>query len=524
MTIKSSIALLGLSLAATTLPAQVWRADQGDGTYRNPVLFADYPDPDIIRVGEDFYFITTTFANAPGMTILHSKDLVNWQIAGHLMDRLEGNPRYDLSDGGDYRRGFFAASMRHHKGTFYVAVSPIGLNTRIYRANSPTGPWTYTELDRHAFDPALFFEDDGQAYLMTSIGTDGTVTLLTMNEDVTKITASKVVHYNKGAEGSKIIKRAGWYYLFNALPSKLALSVSRARSLQGPWETRPQIDDTSGGHQGALVDLANGEWAGFVMVDAGSIGRMTNISPVYWQDDWPIWGTPDAPGRVPDRAPKPIMGHPFAEPPASDDFSASTLGLQWQWNHNPDDRRWSLRERPGFLRLHATQADRLWTARNTLTQKGQGPRSSAIVKVDMRGLRSGDVCGFGTFGKISAQLSIVGSDKGRRALTMMVTDSTEDGPRTETRVASVPVSGQTLWLRTDMDFVRDEGRVAYSSDGRKWTGVGDHFPLKFDWRTGTFQGQQFALSCYNARPDGGYIDIDSFTLSPLPEAVEEARP
>ena len=142
----------------------------------------------------------------------------------------------------------------------------------------------------------------------------------------------------------------------------------------------------------------------------------------------------------------------------------------------------------------------------------------------MRGLRSGDVCGFGTFGKISAPLSIVGGDKGRRTLTMMVTDSTEDGPRTETRVASVPVSGQTLWLRTDMDFVRDEGRVAYSRDGRKWTGVGDHFPLKFDWRTGTFQGQQFALSCYNARPDGGYIDIDSFTLSPLPEAVEEARP
>ncbi|MDE0947243.1 MAG: glycoside hydrolase 43 family protein [Sphingobium sp.] len=524
MTIKSSIALLALSLAATALPAQVWRADQGDGTYRNPVLFADYPDPDIIRVGEDFYFITTTFANAPGMTILHSKDLVNWQIAGHLMDRLEGNPRYDLSDGGDYRRGFFAASMRHHNGTFYVAVSPIGLNTRIYRAKSPTGPWTYTELDRHAFDPALFFEDNGQAYLITSIGTDGTVTLLTMNDDVTKITVSKVVHYNKGAEGSKIIKREGWYYLFNALPSKLALTVSRARSLQGPWETRPQIDDTSGGHQGALVDLANGEWVGFVMVDAGSIGRMTNISPVYWQDDWPIWGTPDAPGRVPDRARKPIMGHPFAEPPASDDFSASTLGLQWQWNHNPDDRRWSLRERPGFLRLHATQAKGLWTARNTLTQKGQGPRGRGTVKLDMSGMRAGDVCGFGTFGKISAQLSVVGGDNGRRALTMKVTDSTEDGPRTDTRVASVPVTGQTLWLRTDMDFVSDEGRVAYSRDGQKWTGVGDSFPLKYDWRTGTFQGQQFAISCYNAKPNGGYINIDSFTLAPLAESAQAARP
>lgn len=512
LTVTAAVCALA---ALTPAGAQVWKSDQGNGTYANPPVYADYPDPDIIRVGEDFYFISTTFVNSPGMTILHSKDLVNWTIAAHVLDRLDGSPKYDLKDGGDYRHGFFAASLRHHEGTFYVAVTPIGQNTRIYRAKDIKGPWTYTTLDQAAFDPALFFDDDGKVYLATAIGSDGTITLHTLTPDAGKILSSQKIHYNKGAEGSKIVKRNGWYYLFNAIPSKLALTVSRARSLTGPWETRPQIDDKTGGHQGALVDLPNGEFYGFVMVDAGPIGRMTNISPIFWDNDWPVWGTPDAPGRVPERAVKPIVGKPFAEPATSDDFSARTLGRQWQWNHNPDDSRWSLSERPGYLRLKATQSDTIWTARNTLTQKGQGPAGRGIVKLDIAGIRTGDICGFGTFGKISAQLSVVGRADGKRSLTMRVTDSTSEGPRTEIRVPSILVSGRALWLRTDMNFVKNVGHVAYSLDGKSWTEVGGEFPLKYDWRTGNFQGEQFALSCYNAAPGRGYLDIDSFILEKL---------
>lgn len=507
----------GLLAIAAAGAAQVWRADQGDGTYRNPVLFADYPDPDIIRVGDDFYFASTTFANVPGITILHSRDLVNWQIAGHVLARLKGDKRFDLVDGGLYRRGFFAASLRHHRGEFFLAVTPVGLNTRLYRSASIAGPWTMTELDRQAFDPGLFFDDDGTGYIATAIGSDGTITLLTLSRDYRKVVNLRVIHFNKGAEGSKLIKRAGWYYLFNAIPNRLGLTVSRARRLAGPWETRPQIDDTSGGHQGALVDLPGGGWYGFVMVDAGAIGRMTNISPVFWQNDWPVWGTPEAPHRVPDRAPKPIAGHPFAEPPSSDDFATKTLGLQWQWNHNPDDTRWSLTERPGFLRLHATRAQHLWSARNTLTQKTQGPRGRAVAKLDLAGIRPGDVCGFGTFGKISAQLAVRGGQDGARALTMLVTDSTQDGPRAETRIPAVPIAPQEVWLRTDTDFTSATGRFAYSLDGTRWTALGGSFALRFDWRTGTFQGEQFALFCYNPGASGGYLDVDSFTLSPLPD-------
>lgn len=502
-------------LLASAADAQVWRSDQGDGTYVNPPLNADYPDPDIIRVGDTFYFASTTFANVPGLTLLTSKDLVNWDILSHLVPKLDDLPLYDLAKGGAYRKGIYAPSLRYRDGIFYVAVTPVDQNTRIYSAGDPKGPWTYVELNRAAFDPALFFDDDGSAYLATAVGSDGTITLHTLDRNATRITASKVIYFIKGAEGSKILKRNGWYYLFNSIPNRLGLTVSRARSLFGPWETRNQIDDTTGGHQGALVDLPNGEYYGFVMLDAGSIGRVTNISPIFWQDDWPVWGTPDSPGRVPARATKPIPEQTFSEPPSSDDFSGTTLGRQWQWNHNPNDRRWSLTERPGFLRLHATTAPDLWTARNTIVQKAQGPRTRGIAKLDLAGIKPGDVCGFGTFGKFSAQLAVVGGQGGTNSLTMRLTESTKDGPKTQVRVASVPLASKALWLRTTTDFIRNIGTVGYSIDGRNWRDIGGIFPLQFDWQTGTFQGEQLALSCYNPADGGGYMDIDSFTLSPI---------
>lgn len=510
--IVSAVAL-GLACAAASVQAQVWRSDSGQGTYHNPPLYADYPDPDIIRVGEDFYFASTTFVNAPGLTILHSRDLVNWDIASHVMPKLTGNPKYDLADGGDYRHGVYAPSLRRHGGRFYIAVTPVGRNTRIYSAADIRGPWSVRELDREAFDPALFFDDDGKGYIATASSADGTITLLSLNADLTAVTSAQKIHYYRGAEGSKLIKRGDWYYLFNAIPRRLALTVSRARSLTGPWETRDQIDDTTGGHQGALVDLPDGGWYGFVMRDAGAIGRVTNISPVFWQDDWPVWGTPEAPGRVPDVAAKPIAGGAFVEPPSSDGFGGKALGRQWQWNHNPDDSRWSLAERPGFLRLKATTSDSFWTARNTLLQKGQGPRGRAVVKLDARGIAKGDACGFGTFGKFSSQLVVTRTAQGGGELSARLIESTGDGPKTTAAGGARPIPLKDLWLSAEMDFTTDKAALAYSLDGKVWTAMPGDFPLAFDWRTGTFQGQQFGLFCYNPAGGPGRLDVDSFTLS-----------
>lgn len=508
------LALGGAGLAAGAAPA-VWTADNGDGTFTNPPLHADYPDPDVIRVGEDFYFITTTFANVPGLRLLHSKDLVNWEIISHVMPKLEGTKIYDMDGGTAYRDGVFAPSLRHHDGTFYVAITPNGhgQKTRIYTAKDPRGPWAGHELDRAYFDPGLFIEEDGQGYIITSGAWDGTATLLTLSRDFKRVVAEKKVHYNRGAEGAKVVKRGGWYYLFNSIPRRLALTVSRARSLEGPWETRPQIDDTTGGHQGAIVDLADGTDFGFVMIDHPHVGRYTQMSPIHWVDGWPVWGTPEQPGRVPATARKPVQGQPVRQPATSDDFAAPALGLQWAWNHNPDDTRWSLTERPGHLRLRPTKAAEFWLARNTLTQKGQGPWSRGTVKLDLRNLRPGDVCGFGTLGRFNGHIAITRGQEGGLTLGMnVIEDKARAGRAAEVRAAAVPLAAEAIQLRTELDFKTGQATCAYSLDGQAWTSLGGEFPAAYDWRTGTFQGPQFAIFCYNENPGEGFVDVDGFAF------------
>jgi beta-xylosidase len=504
--IKVRIALYG-ALGFCLLNTRAWQSDNGDGTFTNPPLYADYPDPDIIRVGEDFYFATTTFVNSPGLTILHSRDLVNWEIVSQVIPRLDGREQYDLKKGGDYRRGIFAPSLRCHDGTYYIAVTPVNQNTRIYYAKDIRGPWQFRELDRAAFDPGLFIESDGTGYIATSGGWDGHVTLLKLSADFSKVVEAHGIFYYPGIEGSKVIKRAGWYYIFNARPSKLALTCSRATNIFGPYETIEPLNDRTGGHQGAIVDLPDGGWYGFVMKDCGAVGRMTYISPIVWTNNWPLWGTPDVPGKVPAAARKPVQGKPVCQPATSDDFNSPTLGLQWQWNHNPDNARWSLTERPGFLRLKPTLATNFWFARNTLTQKGQGPWSRGEVKLDLRNLKPGDVCGFGTLGKVNGHITIRGERDGKSALAMNVI---VDGGSSETRVADKPIQATDIYLRTDLDFVRNKGTCSCSFDGRQWTTLGGEFDLAFDWRTGTFQGEQFAIFCFNPNPGDGFVDVGLF--------------
>jgi beta-xylosidase len=197
----------------------------------------------------------------------------------------------------------------------------------------------------------------------------------------------------------------------------------------------------------------------------------------------------------------------MCQPAASDDFSSPVLGLQWQWNHNPDDSRWSLAERPGFLRLKPTMATNFWTARNTLTQKGQGPWSRGEVKFDLSHLKPGDVCGFGTLGKFNGHIAANCGSDGKIFLSMNVI---EDGGNSETHVAAEPIQAKDLFLRTDLDFKRNKGICSYSFDGKNWTRLGGEFNLAFDWRTGTFQGEQFAIFCFNPSPGDGFVDVDQF--------------
>jgi beta-xylosidase len=331
-----------------------------------------------------------------------------------------------------------------------------------------------------------------------------------LSADFSRIIEARGIFYYRGVEGSKIVKRDGWYYIFNALPAKLALTCSRAKSIHGPYETIEMLNDRTGGHQGAIVDLPDGSWYGFVMRDCGAVGRMTYLSPIFWRDDWPVWGTPSSPGRVPATARKPIQGQAICQPATSDDFTSPTLGLQWQWNHNPDNSRWSLRERSGWLRLRPTVADDFWLARNTLTQKGQGPWSRGEVRFDLSHLKPGDVCGFGTLGKVNAHIAARCGGGGQLTLAMQVS---VDAGKAETRVNATPVPSTDLYLRTELDFVRNKGICSYSIDGTHWTTLGGEFDLAFDWRTGTFQGEQFAIFCFNRHPGEGFTDVDWFRFT-----------
>ncbi|HNX05900.1 MAG TPA: glycoside hydrolase 43 family protein, partial [Opitutales bacterium] len=269
------LAVMG-TFAANTVSA--WQADNGDGTYCNPPLYADYPDPDIIRVGDDFYFASSTFANCPGLNLLDSKDLVNWEIVGHVMPVLEGGPEYELQNGGAYRHGVYAPSLRHRDGVFYLAVTLVGHHTRIYYSSDIRGPWQFHELECDAFDPGLFFGRDGTPYIASSSCADGHVTLFTLTNDCSKVDDARPLFYYPGIEGSKVILKDGWYYVFNSMPVKnLGFTVSRAKNLEGPWETKEMLGDSRGGHQGAIVDLPDGSFYGFIMKDCGAVGRMTYL-------------------------------------------------------------------------------------------------------------------------------------------------------------------------------------------------------------------------------------------------------
>lgn len=501
--------MLGMSFGRTGLAA-----DNGDGTYTNPPLYADFPDPDIIRVDDDFYMVSTTFVNSPGLAVLHSKDLVNWTTIGNVVDRLQGHPGYDMIGGPLYRNGNFAPSIRHHDGTYYVAVQPngTGQGLQIYHTQDPAGDWQLNQLNGGAFDPGLFFNDDGTPYVIYGGAWQNNITIRQLNSNLDAFVGGEQVIHNAGfgLEGAHVIKRDEYYYMFSSRPGQLAMYVSRSTNLFSGWTTMPSINDGSGsGHQGGVVQLEDGDWYGFAMLDSGPIGRVTNISPITWENDWPVWGNGNV---IPDDAPKPIQGQQIVVHPRSTDFDGPKLPPDYRWNHNPDNSRWSLTDRPGYLRLMPTVAPDFWNARNTLTYKGFGPSSQAVVEMDISNLETGDTAGLGMLGKGLATLAVRRLAGGEAQLVLSTGSATANsGPMTEQATAALGAAN-TVYLLLRMDFQQNLGQTAFSVDGTNWNTIGNSFPLIWDWATGTFQGEQYAVFNYNAASSNGYVDVDRFSF------------
>ena len=532
----STILLCGALLSTTTASADDYETLQMEKV-QNPMLWADVPDPDVIRVGDTFYLVSTTMHLMPGAPIMKSKDLKNWETVGYIFDKLTDSPKYDMQEGTVYGRGQWATSLKYHNGKFYALLAPneagaMG-DTYIFTADKAEGPWTILSRMRHFHDCSLFFDDDNRVYVV--YGTGEMMELKPDLSDVIEGTHRQIFQREADEtgilEGSRVIKHNGKYYLLMIShvyePGKHRREVCyRADDIHGPWEKQVILESEFGGFsyeaQGTIVDTEDGDWYGIIFQDRGGVGRVLTLMPCRWINGWPMLG--DENGKVPDTVRALKNGEPKTAIVNSDDFENSKLGLHWQWNHNPIDNAWSLTERPGFLRLKTSRVvPNIYLAPNSLTQRMMGPTSSASVCIDLSHLKDGDCAGFAAFNSDSGLLTV--KKKGKRLVLEMAEQKVELTEREkavtsveEKVIESVDLKQNKIWLRIDADFRpstdnrfggKDLATFYYSLDGEQWTKIGSDYKMGFDWRR-FFMGSKFTLFCYATKKAGGYADFDFF--------------
>ena len=494
----STILLCGVLLSTTAASADDYETLQMEKV-QNPMLWADVPDPDVIRVGDTFYLVSTTMHLMPGAPIMKSKDLKNWETVGYIFDKLTDSPKYDMKEGTVYGRGQWATSLKYHNGKFYALLAPneagaMG-DTYIFTADKAEGPWKILSRMRHFHDCSLFFDDDNRVYVI--YGTGEMMELKSDLSDVIEGTHQQIFQREvdeKGLlEGSRVIKHNGKYYL---------LMISH---VYAPGRHRE-----------------DGDWYGIIFQDRGGVGRVLTLMPCRWINGWPMLG--DENGKVPDTVRALKNGEPKTSIVNSDDFDDAKLGLHWQWNHNPIDKAWSLTERPGFLRLKTSRVvPNIYLAPNSLTQRMMGPTCSASVCIDLAHLKDGDCAGFAAFNSDSGLLTV--KKKGKRLVLEMAEQKVELTEREkavtaveEQIIESVDIKQNKIWLRIDADFRpvggnqyggTDLATFYYSLDGEQWTKIGSDYKLTFDWRR-FFMGSKFTLFCYTTKKPGGYADFDYF--------------
>lgn len=507
-----------------------WTPDKGNGTFTNPLMWGDWPDPDVIRVGDDFYLTSTSMHYLPGCPIAKSKDLVNWTMAGYAIERYDEDPRWDMKGGELYLNGSWATTLRYHNGLFYLGFcTPDGFGTpkghfSMCVSKSVTGPWKRTIFPEFLYDPGLFFDDDGRVYVVHG---QGTLYLTELNADALSVKRAKVKIWSggfdangelggKGAsapfglEGSHVYKIGGIYYITCPGGGTEGFQIClRSKSITGPYEWKRVCKDDraypgNGLHQGGLVQLKNGDWWFVIMQDRGPIGRVPMLVPVKWVDGWPMLGEHgEGNGVITSSKPSTGPRQPVQSPATSDEFRSTRLGLQWQWNHNPDPLNWSLSERKGYMRIRAGVAADLTHARNTLTQRVQGPRSEATTELDVSGLRDGDTAGLAVF-QFPYAFVAVHQEKGKRTIVMVNdghTIATIDGP-----------IGQSVWFRATATDDGFRANFATSLDGKTFTPIGNMLSmgLGLDWTANRFALFNFSREAFGA---SGAADFHWFHLT-----------
>ncbi len=523
--IVNAIVLMGLLVSPSILARDGSRVEK----FYNPMMWADVPDPDVIRVGEYYYLVSTTMHLMPGGPIMKSRDLVNWETVSFLFDKLTDSPKYDMEGGTVYGRGQWATSLKYHDGKFYALFAPNdspGGDTYIYNTVDPSQGWKLVSRLPHFHDASLFFDDDGKVYVFS-----GTGRLQELEPSLTKIKEGGVdtVLFQRDEEetglleGSRVIKHEGKYYLLMISwpQNKPRRQVCyRSDHITGPYEKKVILESEFGGFsyagQGTIVDDGKGNWYGVIFQDRGGVGRILTLMPCTWMDGWPILG--DEKGKIPVTMTLPLQGSEGQPLVVSDDFKEKDIRVQWQWNHNPVDSCWSLQERPGFLRLYTNKVvNNIFEARNTISQRMEGPRCSAYIKMDISGMHDGDCAGFSAFNGNAGVLTV--SREGKNTyLTMAeqvvyLTDNDKIVERVDNdKKEQVKIGNHHIYLRIDGDFLphRDIATFYYSEDGKKWSKIGSDFQMVYDYRR-LFMGTRYAIFNYATKATGGYVDIDGFS-------------
>jgi len=510
----------------------------GASTIYNPIIWSDVPDPDIIRVGETYYMISTTMFFSPGAPIMKSKDLVSWEICNYVYDTLASGDVQTLRNGKhDYSHGQWAATLRYHEGTYYVFFGSYGTNkSYIFKTKDiENGSWSRNEINGMYHDASLLFDDDGRNYLV--YGGNGEIKIKEFNSEMTDFkrggadkTLFKTSLSGLAGEGSHVQKIDNYYYIFIiAWPSgKGRIEICyRSRNLLGNYESKTVLDSgvgsfSSGVAQGGIVQTPNGKWYGLLFQDHGSVGRIPVLVPVNWQNGWPMMGV-NGKAPITFQIDGNFQGSRIAK---SDEFnySSNKLDLVWQWNHNPDNSAWSVTDRKGWLRLiNKNIASELLRARNTLTMRTEGPACSSVVKLDATNLKIGDYAGLSAFQFNYGNVGVYVNNNGEKRIYMAnnggYNSNSEVTASRNNIVEETKLNGNEVYLKLDFRFsnVERDGSASwnidkvnfyYSYDGNKWTKIGKEIGMTYDLKL--FTGYRSAIYSYPTKNTGGYADFDFF--------------
>ena len=499
------------------LSAQQTQSDNGDGTYTNPVIYSDFPDPDVIRVDSTYYMVSTTMFIFPGVTILKSYDLVNWEYCSNAVQWMDFHRYYNLDGGNRYSHGQWATSIKYHNGTYYLLFMTLDEGGFIGSAKKPEGPWKIRKLPRGFYDPGLFFDDDGKIYVAHGYGTiyitELDTNFIAKRNDVLVFTGD----IRPGLEGTHVYKINGYYYLYCTYGGGDGFQVAlRSKNIYGPYEEKIVIRDNgnlgTGIHQGALIETQTDEWWSVIFQDGGAFGRFPTLQPVTWQDDWPMVGV-NGKGVVTYKKPNVGKEYPVKILPTSDEFDSTTLGMQWGWNHNPDSTKWSLTQNPGYLRLSTAKVvSNLRDARNTLTQRifayySRTFATTATVKINVDNMQDGDVAGLAVFQDPYAFIGI----KKRNGLKYVIMINNGKS------IDSTAINSSTVYLRALAKYGTSRASFAYSLDNQSFTRLGTEFSMQFS--LSIFTGNKFCLFNYTTTAIGGFVDLNWFRID-LPTQTE----